>query len=347
MQNFKCFENKREIRFSRFTFIHGRAGSGKSSITHAVRILTKTYMLTPIVRDLDFSVLNVEEILPKRDPTKRTRLELEGSLRVPYIKTDLLFDIELSLSISDGILSTGVRIGETTMPKAEMLQSMFSYVCKEYREGRYSVKLEAHYLTQSIFNIKAVYPRITVIDREEFVVLFQDTFPRLLERGIKVVDCVRNIVDYSIRPGLETKFTKMALNLLIDPQLKRRVSKLLTEVTGRDIILDFRKIENREEYVLENVVQALPLSAHETSLINLVYMFTAEESLPDRGTLIVDDFDSFLSDELLERTVSVLSKRALERELQLILLFRYRENLERAQKVAERFCREDISVVEL
>ncbi len=347
IENFKCFETRQEIRFPRFALIYGHAGSGKSTIVHAIKLLLKSYFLAPLIRDLDYSVHNIDEILPRKDVTKRTKLEMEGSLRIPYIKANLDFSIELSLSISDGVLSTGIRIGETSMPKAEMLQSMFAYVCKEYNEGRYSVKFEAHYLTHSVYNIKVVFPRITVIDKEEFIVLYQDIFPKILERNIKLVDTVRNIVDYSVRPGIDTKFTRSVIHILTDPQLKRRVSRALSEILNREILLDFRKVEARDEYVLEDIVLSLPLSVHETSLVSLLYMLVALESVSDGGTVIIDDFDSYLDSDLLERTVRSVSRRALERNLQLILMFRYRENLERAAKTMEALLGERPPVTEL
>jgi len=347
IENFKCFQDKQELHFTRYTLVHGPAGSGKSTITHAIKLLIKSYLLTPIVRELDYSIFNIEEILPNKDPTRRARLELEGFLKIPYIKANLNFNIELSLSVSDGVLSTGVQIGETVIPRAEMLQSMFSYVCREYNEGRYSVKLEAHYLTHSVYNVKVVYPRVTVIDKEEFIVLYQDIFPKILERNLKIVDTVRNIVEYSIRPGVETKFSKLALQILTDPQLKRRVSKLLSEIVGRELILDFRKIESREEYILEDVISSLPISAQETSLISLLYMLVAVESVSDHGTVVIDDFDSYLDSELLERVVTVLTKRALERDLQLILMFRYRDNLEKTRKIIDESSPEKTTVIEL
>jgi len=324
IENFKCFKTKQELNFNKINVVYGTSGSGKSSIVHAIRLVMKTYLLDPLLREPDYSISNIDEMLPDRDIDKKIRIVLEGKFQLPYIQKEVKYDIALTLSVSDGTLTTGVEIEDTKIPQSEMLQAMFSYIIREHTIGKYSIKFEAHYITHSIYNVRVVYPRITLFDKELFIVLYQDIFPKILENNIHIVRGVRGYVDYSFKPMIEDEYTRIVKKLFVDPQVKYLVSEDLSKVLDRKILLDLRRVEHSEEYVLEDLAMRLPVSSLGTSFFNLVHVFTELESLPPGGTLIVDDFDTYLSDDILERTCDVLIKRSLEKNTQLILITRSR-----------------------
>ncbi len=347
IENFKCFKTKQELEFDKINIIYGPSGTGKSTIVHAIRLVLKTYLLDPPLREPDYSVSSIEEMLPDKDVDRKIRISLEGKLLLPYLQKDIRYDIALTLSISDGTLTTGVEIEDTKIPQSEMLQAMFSYVIREHTIGKYSIKFEAHYLTHSIYNVRVVYPRVTLFDKELFIVLYQDIFPRILENNIHIVGGARGQVDYSFKPMIENEYFRIVKKLFVDPHVKYLVSEDLSKVLGRRVLLDLRRLERSEEFVLEDLAIRLPVSSLGTSFVNLMHIFTELESLQPGGTLIVDDFDAYLSDDILERTCEVLVRRSIEKDIQLILIVRSRLVYDSIQKIVkERYGSTDIGTFE-
>ncbi len=322
IENFKCIEDAQELNFSKYNIIYGASGTGKSTIVHAIKLIMKTYLLDPPLREPDYSVSSIEEMLPNRDVDKRIKVALEGKLKIPFINQDIKFDISLTLSVSDGTLTTGIEVESTKIPQGEMLQAMFSYVVKEHTIGKYSIKFEAHYLTHSIYNVRVVYPRVTVFDKELFIILYQEIFPKILENNIHIISGFRTGVEYSFKPMIENDYMKIVRKMFVNPHVKYNVSEDLSKVLNDKVLLDLRKLEKLDEYVLEDVVKELPVSCLGTSFINLLYLFTELESLNNGGTLIVDDFDSYIDDTIIERVCDTLIERCEKKNIQLILLVR-------------------------
>ncbi len=342
IENFKCFREKREFTFSKINLVHGKAGSGKSSIVHALKLCIKSFLLDPILKDPDYAVDEIRELLPDKDITKRLHIRLEGSILLPYVNKKAKYDIDLTLSVSDGTLSTGIEIEEAKITRSEMLQAMFSYIIKEYNYDKYTIKIEAHYLSHCVYNLKVVYPRITIMDRELFIVLYQEIFPNMLREYIKIITLLHNIAQYSILPTIDDPLLENYRILFSDPHVKCRVSKLLSEIYNREIVIDIRRLKNRDEYVIEDLSTGRPTSSYDSTFRSLLNICTSMESLREGGTLIIDDYDAMLSGDILNRATSIIVKRALERDIQLIITLRHSRNIE---NIVNSIGKEDVNVI--
>ncbi len=347
IENFKCFKDKREFKFSKINLIYGKSGSGKSSIVHALKLCLKTFLLDPILREYDYAIDQVRELLPDNDISKRIHIYTRGTITLPYVNKNAIFDIDFSLSVSDGTLSTGIEIEDAKITRSEMLQAMFSYVIREYNYDKYSIKIEAHYLSHCVYNVRVVYPRITILDRELFIILYQEIFPNMLKESIKILTPYNNIAQYSIIPNIEDPNIETYKILLTDPCVKYRVSKILSEIFNREVIIDVRRIKNRDEYIIEDLSTSRPVSSLESSFRNILNICTLIENLRNNGTLIVDDYDSLMGDDLLTKVTTIIVKRALSRNIQLILTFRYRRNLDEVFSKLQDLVKDGLEIIEL
>ncbi len=348
IENFKCFKDRKDLKFSQINIVKGESDKGKSTIVHAVKLCLKSFLLDPIIRDLDFSIDEVKELLPDLDLSKRIHIHLKGNIDLPFVHKPVKYDVDMSLSVSDGTLSTGIEIEDARITRSEMLQAMFSYIIKEYNYDKYSIKIEAHYLSHCVYNLKVVYPRITIMDKELFIILYQDIFPNLLKERIKIVNLYQGAACYSLNPVIEEPFIENYKILLVDPQVKHNVSKLLSKIYGRDIIIDVRRMRNRDEYVIEDIVTSRPISTMSSTFRNLLNMAIVIESTPRTGTVIVDDYDRMITGNDLQRITKVLVERCLEKDIQLILMVNNGLDVERTIENIREYVPKDLfNVIDL
>ncbi|NPA99817.1 MAG: hypothetical protein GXO10_00405 [Crenarchaeota archaeon] len=319
VENFKCFRNRKEVKLSQINIVKGDSDSGKSSLVHAVKLCLKSFLLDPVMKDLDYSIDDIRELLPDQDPSKRLHIHMRGNIDLPYVHKMAKYDIDMTLSVSDGTLSTGIEIEDAKITRSEMMQAMFSYIIKEYNYDKYSIKIEAHYLSHCVYNLKVVYPRLTIMDKELFIVLYQDILPNLLRENIKIVNIYQGIACYSVNPLIDEPYTEAYKILLVDPQVKYNVNKLLSKIYNRDIVIDIRRLKNRDEYVVEDIVTSRPVSAMSTTFRNLLNIVIAIESSPMLGTVIVDDYDRMIPGSKIVNITNILAERCLEKNVQLIL----------------------------
>ncbi|NPA24029.1 MAG: AAA family ATPase [Crenarchaeota archaeon] len=348
VENFKCFRNRKELKLSQINIIIGEPEKGKSTIIHSVKLCMKSFLLDPIIRDLDFSIDEVKELLPDMDLSKRIHIHLRGNIELPFVYKPVKYDIDMSLSASDGTLSTGIEIEDAKITRSEMLQAMFSYIIKEYNYEKYSIKIEAHYLSHCVYNLKVVYPRITIMDKELFIILYQDIFPNLLKDRIRIVNPYQGVACYSINPIVDDPFTENYKVLLVDPQVKHNVSRLLSKIYGRDVVIDIRRIKNRDEYVVEDITTSRPISTMSTTFRNVLNIAIVIESTPKTGTVIIDDYDRMIPGSHMANITDILVKRCLERGVQLILTANTGLDVEKTvEKLREALPSEQLNIVML
>ncbi|NPA70546.1 MAG: hypothetical protein GXO26_07025 [Crenarchaeota archaeon] len=348
VENFKCFKNRKEVKFNQINIVKGDSDTGKSSLIHAVKLCLKSFLLDPIMKDLDYSIDDVRELLPDQDPSKRIHIHMRGSIDLPYVHKLAKYDIDMTLSVSDGTLSTGIEIEDAKITRSEMLQAMFSYVIKEYNYDKYSVKIEAHYLSHCVYNLKVVYPRITIMDKELFIILYQDIFPNLLKEHIKIVNIYQGVAYYSINPLIDEPYVETYKILLVDPQVKHNVNKVLSKIYNRDVIIDIRRMKNRDEYIVEDIVTGRPISTMSTTFRNVLNIVIALESSPRSGTVIVDDYDRMVTGIKMIDVTSVLAERCLERDVQLILMVRESYDVDKMiEHLRSSFPSDKISIITL
>ena len=319
IENFKCFKNCYEIEFGKVNVIYGNSNTGKSTIIHAIKLPIKTFSTDPIIKDVDFSYNEIREILPNRDISKTLRIVIKGDLKLPYVESILNYIIDFKLSVSDGTLCTGIEIEDLKITIPEMLQSMFAYVIKEIKHGKYSIRFEGHYLMHSIYNVKVIYPRITIIDRETYTILYIEILPKLFEKFIKIIPDIKLSKYYSCKPTYPSKYCELVNDLLENPEIKEKLSHLISKVLGTKFIFDIRKLQETDEFLIENVVNKLNVSLESTTLLNLMYIFTKLLLTPKNGTLVIEKPDQDLDLNTLKQFLNTLVNYCIDNNIQLII----------------------------
>ncbi len=316
--NFKCFRDPQTLSLSKLNIIYGHACSGKSSIVHAIRLILKTFTSDPIVKDVDFSFDSVSDLLPDKDVTKVLHASIIGDVLIPYVRKPISYVADLRLSASEGLLSTGVEVESFKISVPEMLQAMFSYLVRDLRCGRYNVRFESHYLVHSLHNVKVVYPRVTVVDRETSAILYTEILPKIIEEHIAVAPEVRAARCYSCREGLLSSCCRVAERVFQRPELKDRISTLMTRIMGRSIKIDIRKTSAAGDYCVEDIVEGINVSMESSGVLQILNVVTELVSLPSCGTLVVDEIDQYLDRKLMERAAEVIVDECIARDIQLV-----------------------------
>ncbi len=318
LENFKIFRNA-TFKFKKYNIITGSNDSGKSTIIHAILTSLKTLTSDPIVRDVVFSFENIEDIIHNHDVEKVTRIEVNGSLPLNYINENLDFSLRLRLSRNNGIIITDVSIGNVQLQDKEVLQATYSYIIKEARIGKYIIRLIPHHLQHTVFNVKVFYPRISIINVDEGLLLLEDAFPSIIYKHVCIIPSLRSFITSKSKLDFLDTSSSIIIKLLEQPKIKYKVSQVLTSIFGREIIIDVKKVKGFDEFYIEDLSSGNRFSLESSSLAQILYVIVHTLSLPKNSTLIIEEPEVHLHPKMQRKFMNELLKLCNENDLQLII----------------------------